>query len=113
MVSMSKRLKELRDAKGVGPMELASALGLPGKSIEKFESGRLTPTKEQQEKFRNFMKENFKKHDKHKGPQPPKAPIGPDEQMMPPPPMGNEHHGKMPPPPMNDGHRGHNPPPQR
>lgn len=51
MVTMAQRIEELRTQKGMNRPALAAALGLPRLSIEKFETGRQTPTQEQQQKL--------------------------------------------------------------
>ncbi len=51
MVTMAQRIEELRTKKGMNRPALAAALGLPRLSIEKFETGRQTPTQEQQQKL--------------------------------------------------------------
>ena len=48
MTSISKRIEQLRGKKGLSRPALAAALGFPKTSIEKFETGRLTPNQEQQ-----------------------------------------------------------------
>lgn len=55
MVNAAQRLEKLRDEKNVSRVQLAAALGLPRTTIEKFETGRLTPTKEQYEKLARFF----------------------------------------------------------
>ena len=55
MVSMAQRIEELRNEKGMSRPELASALGLPRLAIEKFETGRQTPTQDQQNKLASFF----------------------------------------------------------
>ena len=49
MVTMAQRIEELRNEKGMSRPALASALGLPRLAIEKFETGRQTPTQDQQD----------------------------------------------------------------
>lgn len=49
MITLSQRIEELRTEQGLSRPALASALGLPRTAIEKFETGRQTPTREQQE----------------------------------------------------------------
>ena len=49
MVTMAQRIEALRDEAGLSRPALASALGFPKNAIEKFETGRATPTKDQQE----------------------------------------------------------------
>ena len=51
MVTMAQRIEELRTTKAMSRPALAAALGLPRLSIEKFETGRQTPTQEQQQKL--------------------------------------------------------------
>lgn len=55
MVTMAQRIEELRNEKGLSRPALASALGFPKNAPEKFETGRATPTKEQQEKMADFF----------------------------------------------------------
>ena len=55
MVSLAQRLEKLRTEKNISRVELAAQLGLPRLSVEKFETGRLTPTKEQQAKLAGFF----------------------------------------------------------
>ncbi len=55
MVSMAQRIEQLRNEKGLSRPELASALGLPRLAIEKFETGRQTPTQDQQSKLASFF----------------------------------------------------------
>ena len=54
MVTLAQRIEQLRTAKGLSRPALAAALGLPRMSIEKFESGRQTPTQEQQNKLASY-----------------------------------------------------------
>ena len=51
MVTMAQRIEELRTKKAMSRPALAAALALPRLSIEKFETGRQTPTQEQQQKL--------------------------------------------------------------
>ena len=51
MVTMAQRIEELRTKKAMSRPALAAALGLPRLSIEKFETGRQTPSQEQQQKL--------------------------------------------------------------
>ena len=51
MVTMAQRIEELRTKKAMSRPALAAALGLPRLSIEKFETGRQTPTQEKQQKL--------------------------------------------------------------
>ena len=55
MVTLAQRIEELRTATGLSRPALAAALGLPRMSIEKFESGRQTPTQEQQNKLASYF----------------------------------------------------------
>lgn len=55
MVTLAQRITELREEKGLSRPALAAALGLPRLSIEKFETGRQTPTQEQQDKMAAFF----------------------------------------------------------
>lgn len=55
MVNAAQRLEKLRDEKNISRVQLAAALGLPRTTIEKFETGRLTPTKEQYEKLARYF----------------------------------------------------------
>ena len=55
MVTMAQRIEALREEKGLSRPALAAALGLPKNAPEKFETGRATPTKEQQEKMAEFV----------------------------------------------------------
>lgn len=55
MVTMAQRMEALRTEQNLSRPALAQALGLPRTAIEKFETGRQTPTKEQQEKLAAFF----------------------------------------------------------
>jgi len=55
MVTLAKRLEQLRTERGLTRQGLSVALGLPRNAIEKFETGRQTPTKEQQTKLAAFF----------------------------------------------------------
>lgn len=55
MVTMAQRIEQLRTQLGLSRPALAQALGLPRNAIEKFETGRQTPTKDQQEKLANYF----------------------------------------------------------
>lgn len=55
MVTLAQRLEELRTKQGLTRPALAAALGLPRNAIEKFETGRQTPTKEQQSKLADYF----------------------------------------------------------
>ena len=55
MVTMAQRIEALRTEKGLSRPALATALGFPRIAVEKFETGRQTPSKEQQEKMAGFF----------------------------------------------------------
>lgn len=55
MVNLAKRIEELRNKQGLSRPGLSAQLGFPKQAIEKFETGRLTPTKQQQEKLAEFF----------------------------------------------------------
>ena len=55
MISMAKRIEILREEKGLSRPELAAALGFPRLSLEKFETGRQTPTGDQQKRLAEFF----------------------------------------------------------
>jgi len=55
MVTMAQRIEALRDEAGLSRPALAAALGFPKNAIEKFETGRATPTKDQQEKMAAYF----------------------------------------------------------
>ena len=55
MVTMAQRIEALRTEQNLSRPALATALGLPRTAIEKFETGRQTPSKEQQEKLAAFF----------------------------------------------------------
>ena len=55
MITMAQRIEELRIERGLNRPQLAAALGFPKNAPEKFETGRATPTKEQQERMANFF----------------------------------------------------------
>ena len=55
MVTMAQRIETLRTQQNLSRPALAAALGMPRNAIEKFETGRQTPTKEQQEKLAAFF----------------------------------------------------------
>jgi transcriptional regulator with XRE-family HTH domain len=51
MITMAQRIEELRTEQGMSRPALSQALSFPKNAIEKFETGRATPTKDQQEKM--------------------------------------------------------------
>jgi len=55
MVTMAQRITELRTERNMSRPELSIALGLPKNAAEKFETGRATPTQEQQNKLAAFF----------------------------------------------------------
>lgn len=55
MVTLAQRLEELRTRRGLSRPALSAALGFPKNAAEKFETGRQTPTKEQQETLAAFF----------------------------------------------------------
>lgn len=55
MVSMAQRIEALRTERNISRPALASALGLPKNAIEKFETGRQSPTKEQAQKIADYF----------------------------------------------------------
>ncbi len=55
MVTLAQRLETLRTEKGLTRPALSVALGMPRNAIEKFETGRQTPTKEQQQKLAAYF----------------------------------------------------------
>lgn len=55
MVNMARRIEELRTERGLSRPALSIALGFPKNAAEKFETGRLTPTREQQEKLAAYF----------------------------------------------------------
>lgn len=55
MITMAQRIQQLRAERGVSGPALSAALGLPRTTIEKFETGRQTPSQEQQQKLASFF----------------------------------------------------------
>lgn len=55
MVTMAQRIEALRTQRELSRPALAAALGLPRTSIEKFETGRQTPTQDQQSKLAQYF----------------------------------------------------------
>lgn len=55
MITMAQRIEELRTERGLSRPALSAALGFPKTAAEKFETGRLTPTREQQEKMASYF----------------------------------------------------------
>lgn len=55
MVTLAQRVEELRTERNMSRPALAAALGLPKNALEKFETGRQSPTKEQMQKLADFF----------------------------------------------------------
>lgn len=55
MVTMAQRIEELRTEAGLARGAASAALGFPKNAFEKFETGRQTPTKEQQDKLASYF----------------------------------------------------------
>ena len=55
MITLAQRIEQLRTDAGYSRAGLASALGFPKGAFDKFETGRATPTKEQQAKIADFF----------------------------------------------------------
>ena len=55
MITLGQRMEELRNERGLSRPALSAALGFPKNAAEKFETGRQTPTKEQQEKIAAYF----------------------------------------------------------
>lgn len=55
MITLAQRITELRTQKGMSRPELSQALGLPKNAVEKFETGRQTPTQGQQKKMAAYF----------------------------------------------------------
>lgn len=55
MVTMAQRIEQLRGERGLSRPALSAALGFPRMAVEKFETGRQTPTQDQQEKLAAFF----------------------------------------------------------
>ena len=55
MVTMAQRIEALRTEKGLSRPALSAALGLPKSAAEKFETGRQTPSQEQQKQLASFF----------------------------------------------------------
>ena len=55
MVTMAQRIEALRPAAGLARPAASQALGVPKNAFEKFEPGRQTPAKEQQEKMADYF----------------------------------------------------------
>lgn len=55
MVTLAQRIESLRTEKGLSRPALAAELHFPRTAVEKFETGRQTPSKEQQEQMAAFF----------------------------------------------------------
>ena len=55
MVTMAQRIEELRTQKGISRPALSAALALPRTAAEKFETGRQTPSQDQQKKLAEYF----------------------------------------------------------
>ena len=55
MVTMAQRIEALRTEAGLARVPASLELGFPKNAFEKFETGRQTPTKEQQEKLASYF----------------------------------------------------------
>lgn len=55
MVTMAQRIEALRTEKGLSRPALSAALGFPKTAMEKFETGRQTPSQEQQAKLARYF----------------------------------------------------------
>lgn len=55
MITMAQRIEALRTERGLSRPALSAALGFPKTAVEKFETGRQTPTQDQQEKLANYF----------------------------------------------------------
>lgn len=55
MVTIAQRIEQLRSERNMSRPALSAALGLPRTAIEKFETGRQTPSQEQQEKLAAYF----------------------------------------------------------
>ncbi len=55
MVTMAQRIEALRIEKGLSRPAFSTTLGFPKNAAEKFETGRQTPTQQQQEKMAAFF----------------------------------------------------------
>ena len=55
MITIAQRIEALRVEKGLSRPAQAAALGLPRMSVEKFETGRQTPSQDQQAKLAQYF----------------------------------------------------------
>ena len=54
MITMAQRIEALRTERGLSRPALSAALGFPKTAVEKFETGRQTPTQDQQDKLASY-----------------------------------------------------------
>lgn len=55
MATLAQRIEQLRTERNLSRPALAAQLGFPKNAPEKFETGRATPTKEQQERMADYF----------------------------------------------------------
>ena len=55
MITMAQRIEALRTGRGLSRPALSAALGFPETAVEKFETGRQTPTQDQQDKLASYF----------------------------------------------------------
>lgn len=55
MVTLAQRLEALRTERGLSRPALSAALGFPKTAMDKFETGRQTPTQDQQKKLADYF----------------------------------------------------------
>ena len=55
MITMAQRIDALRTERGLSRPALSAALGFPKTAVEKFETGRQTPTQDQQDKLASYF----------------------------------------------------------
>lgn len=55
MITLAQRIEQLRTEREISRPALSAALGFPKTAIEKFETGRQTPSQEQQNKMAAFF----------------------------------------------------------
>ena len=55
MITLAQRIQQLRAERGVSAPAISAALGLPRTAVEKFETGRQTPTQDQHKKLAAYF----------------------------------------------------------
>ena len=55
MITMAQRIEALRTERGLSRPALSAVLGFPKTAVEKFETGRQTPTQDQQDKLASYF----------------------------------------------------------